>query len=82
MYLFGEIAIELHLITVGQLRHALKVQAELRGRDEHKLIGMVLVELGYIAEADIPQILAAADEAQDGESDLDVADTVTITDAA
>ncbi len=73
--LFGEIAIEKGFITLDQLRRALDIQREMiRSGEGHKLIGVLLVELGYLTPEQVVEILEtydrerAADVAPSGET--------------
>ena len=50
----GELLIEAGLITKDQLQHALEVQ-----KDKGGLIGQVLVDLGYVSEEAIAQVITA-----------------------
>lgn len=56
--LFGEVALEKRFVTAEQLYQALTVQAraKVEGKPE-KLLGQVLLELGYLTEAQIRDIL-------------------------
>ncbi len=56
--LFGEVALEKRYVTAEQLYQALTVQAraKVEGRPE-KLLGQVLLELGYLTEGQIRDIL-------------------------
>lgn len=55
---FGEVALEKKLVTTDQLYEALTLQAraKVEGRGE-KLLGQVLLELGYLSEDQIRQVL-------------------------
>lgn len=55
---FGEIALEKRFVTPDQLYDALttQVRAKLEGKGE-KLLGQVLLELGYLNEVQIQEIL-------------------------
>jgi hypothetical protein len=62
MHLFGEIAIKRKYVTVPQVRQALAIQGEMRRSGEgHKLIGVLLVELGYLTADQVIDVLAASD---------------------
>jgi hypothetical protein len=50
----GELLTEAGLITKDQLQHALEVQ-----KDKGGLIGQVLVDLGYVSEEAIAQVITA-----------------------
>jgi len=50
----GELLIESSLIDQGQLDHALRVQAKLKKK---KRIGRILIELGYLAEKEMNDLL-------------------------
>lgn len=56
--LFGEVALEKRFVTAEQLYQALTLQAraKVEGKPE-KLLGQVLLELGYLSEAQIRDIL-------------------------
>lgn len=49
----GDMLLEEHVITEEQLEQALSVS-----REKHRKIGEILVELGYVAEADIAETLS------------------------
>jgi hypothetical protein len=55
---FGEIALEKRFVTAEQLYEALTDQAKDRaeGRPE-RLLGQILLELGYLKETQIAQVL-------------------------
>mgnify|MGYP001557283986 CR=1 FL=1 len=55
---FGTVAVENMLITKEQLQEALKIQVDddIDGR-EHRLVGSILEDLGYMAKADVNKIL-------------------------
>lgn len=55
---FGEIALEKKFVTPEQLYKALTQQArdKIEGKDE-KLLGQLLIELGYIEEDQVRQVL-------------------------
>ena len=55
---FGEIALEKKFVTPEQLYEALTQQArdKIEGKDE-KLLGQLLIELGYIEEDQVRQVL-------------------------
>lgn len=65
--LFGEIAIELGLITREQLRRGLDHQQQLR-RDGlgHKLLGVILVEQGVLTSEQVFAVLNAYEHEQAG----------------
>ena len=56
--LFGEIAFELGFVTTAELYEALTVQArrEVEG-EPHRFLGEILVELGYLSERKVLDIL-------------------------
>jgi hypothetical protein len=55
---FGAIAVQKQFITTEQLLEALKLQAEENvGKGQHRLIGQILFELGYITETQIEEVL-------------------------
>jgi hypothetical protein len=61
--LFGEIAIEKGFITLAQLRRALDIQREMiRSGEGHKLVGVLLVELGYMTPEEVLAVLDAYDK--------------------
>jgi hypothetical protein len=61
-HLFGEIAIEKGFLTLQQLRRALDIQREMiRSGEGHKLIGVLLVELGYLTPDQVCEILETHD---------------------
>ncbi len=55
---FGEVALEKKFVTPDQLYEALTLQAraKVEGRDE-KLLGQILLELGYMNEDQVRQVL-------------------------
>ncbi|HVY60801.1 MAG TPA: hypothetical protein VHF22_04075 [Planctomycetota bacterium] len=62
MHLFGEIAIAKGYVTAPQVRRALAIQGEMhRSGAGHKLIGVLLVELGYLTTEQVVDVLAASD---------------------
>lgn len=64
-HLFGEIAIRKGYVTATQVRKALEVQAEtVRKGERHKLIGVLLVDLGYLTPAQVMDVLATSDAEQ------------------
>ena len=56
--LFGEVALEERFVTPEELLEALTIQAKDKseGRPE-RLLGQILLELGYIAEIQISKVL-------------------------
>lgn len=63
--LFGEIAVEHGFATVTQLKHVLETQRDLKERGEHKLIGLIFVEFGYLDAAKIETILKLSEKVKD-----------------
>ena len=60
--LFGEIAIQKGYVTTAQVKQALEIQREMRRSGEgHKLIGVLLVELGYLSPDEVVEVLEAYD---------------------
>lgn len=60
--LFGEIAVAKGYLTLAQVKRALEIQREMiRSGEGHKLIGVLLVELGYLTPDQVCDILAAYD---------------------
>lgn len=57
--LFGEVAFELGHVTTAQLYEALTVQAraEVTGQP-HRFLGEILVDLGYLSERTVLEILS------------------------
>jgi hypothetical protein len=55
---FGEVALDKRFVTADQLYEALTVQArdKVEGKPE-RLLGQILLELGYLDEAQIRQVL-------------------------
>ncbi len=55
---FGEVALEKKSVTPDQLYEALTLQAraKVEGKDE-KLLGQILLELGYMNEDQVRQVL-------------------------
>lgn len=69
--LFGEIAIQRGFLTVTQVKQALEIQREMRRSGEgHKLIGVLLVELGYISADKVVEVLEAYDAERAAEARL------------
>ncbi len=57
---FGEIAIQKNYITVGQLLNALNTQVmDIIEKKEHRLIGTILREEGFVTIAQIHEVLTA-----------------------
>ena len=54
---FGEIAIDMGFITAEQRDAALFHQRELNARGEHKLTGLILLEMGYIDNVQLIDVL-------------------------
>ena len=55
---FGDIALQKKFITKNQLLEAMRVQIENKiEKAEHKLIGAILIELGYMSEDQVNQVL-------------------------
>ena len=55
---FGEIALSLGFIDENQLEEALKIQRERHARGmSHRLIGLILLEMGAIGNAQLIDIL-------------------------
>lgn len=55
---FGTVAVERGLITKGQLVEALAIQARENVEDgTHRLLGQILIELGYLNNAGLEEIL-------------------------
>ena len=55
---FGEIALRLGFVTREDLGEALRVQRErMRQGERHKLIGLILLEMGRIDNAQLIEIL-------------------------
>jgi hypothetical protein len=60
--LFGEIAVQKGYVTVAQVRHALEIQREMiKSGEGHKLIGVLLVELGYLTPDQVVDVLDTYD---------------------
>jgi len=59
---FGTVAVENKMISMEQLQEALKLQIEenIKGK-EHRLLGVILEELGYITEEQVNKILLHLD---------------------
>lgn len=62
---FGTVAVDNKMITADQLHEALKIQVEdnIEGR-EHRLVGVILEELGYISKDQTQKILVHLEGAQ------------------
>lgn len=83
--LFGEIAIQRGYVSVAQVKQALEIQREMRRSGEgHKLIGVLLVELGFMKPEQVVEVLEIYDAeraaaggrqggAGEGEGDSDTA---------
>jgi hypothetical protein len=55
---FGEIAVKLGQVSPAQVKEALKIQENLRHEgQEHKLLGMILLEQGYLSTTGLIEIL-------------------------
>ena len=55
---FGVIAVEKGFISTEQLAEALVIQArENADKGEHRLLGQILLDLGYITEAQIEKVV-------------------------
>ncbi len=55
---FGEVAVKLGQVTREQVKEALKIQENLRHEgQEHKLLGMILLEQGYLSTTGLIEIL-------------------------
>jgi len=66
--LFGEIAIQKGFVTIAQIKQALEIQREMRKSGEgHKLIGVLLVELGYMSPVQVMEILETYDAEREAE---------------
>ena len=60
---FGFIAIEKGFIKVDQLYEALiKQRAQETGREERRLLGMILKDMGYLSVSQIDEVLQALEE--------------------
>lgn len=56
--LFGEIAVEKGYITLGKVKRALEVQRDMiKNGEGHKLIGVLLVELGFMTAEQVVDVL-------------------------
>ncbi len=56
--LFGEVAFEMGFVTTAELYEALTVQARLEVEGKaHRFLGEILVELGYLSERKVLDIL-------------------------
>ncbi len=55
---FGQIAVKLGYVTAEQVQEGLKIQQDLRQQgEESKLLGMILLELGYLSTTRLINIL-------------------------
>ena len=54
---FGEIAIDMGFITTEQRDAALFHQREINSRGEHKLMGLILLEMRYIDNVQLLDVL-------------------------
>ncbi len=62
---FGSVALRLGYITKKQLEDALEVQRlEDEGGKKHRLLGLIMLELGYLSTTDLIDVLQRIDEAQ------------------
>ena len=61
--LFGEIAVHKGYVTLAQVKRALEIQKEMiRSGEGHKLIGVLLVELGFMSPDQVCDVLQTFDE--------------------
>jgi len=74
VYLFGELAIELGFISVGQLKECLDAQAA-APKEPRPLIGVLLVEKGYLTRAQVAAVLARAEQEKGSQPAFETDDT-------
>ena len=61
--LFGELAVHKGFVTLQQVNRALEIQKEMiKSGEGHKLIGVLLVELGFMSADQVCEVLMAFDE--------------------
>ena len=77
MFLFGELAIELGFVTVAQLKECLDAQAAMPAM-RRSLIGVILVEKGYLTEEQVEIVLARAEAEKDSQPAFETDDTLPL----
>jgi len=55
--LFGEVAVRLGFVTPHQVQAALKKQKELKHRNQHRLIGLIMLDMILMDTTDLIAIL-------------------------
>ena len=56
--MFGEAAFEMRLVSTAQLYEALTIQARREAeKQSHKFLGEILVQLGYMTEKQVLEVL-------------------------
>jgi hypothetical protein len=55
--LFGEIAVRLGFVTQREVKSALKKQKELKQDNKHRLIGLIMLDMGIIDTTGLISIL-------------------------
>lgn len=69
---FGEVAIKLGYAAPAQIKEALKLQENLRHEGKaHKLLGMILLEQGYLSTSGLIEILKYYNDHKDPGSEPD-----------
>lgn len=69
-YRFGDVAVELRVISPEQLDRALGYQRSVRSKHGMApLLGVILVELGYATTEDVVRILTVAERRQSASDD-------------
>ena len=63
---FGAVALRLGLTNKEQLEEALAIQAEEdKMGKEHRLLGLIMLEMGYLTTTELIEVLRHLDEAQE-----------------
>ena len=63
---FGSVALRLSLTNKEQLEEALAIQDEEdKAGKEHRLLGLIMLEMGYLTTTELIEVLRHLDEAQE-----------------
>lgn len=63
---FGSVALRLGLTNKEQLEEALAIQDEEdKAGKEHRLLGLIMLEMGYLTTTELIEVLRHIDEAQE-----------------
>ena len=63
---FGSVALRLCLTNKEQLEEALAIQDEEdKAGKEHRLLGLIMLEMGYLTTTELIEVLRHIDEAQE-----------------